>query len=109
MRVLALCALILPLAAGPLAPPPSDWPSYGGDPGGSRHSPLTQIDRANVARLEVAWTFHTGEAGVVPRRGRPPALGATPLLISATMYLRPPLRRATPLPPPTPPSPRPPD
>ena len=66
MRALALCALVLPLAAGSLVPP-SDWPSYGRDPGGSRHSPLTQIDRENVARLEVAWTFHTGEAGVTPR------------------------------------------
>src|SRR5258706_425107 len=94
MRVLALCALILPLAAGPLVPPPSDWPSSGGDPGGSRHSPLTQIDRANVAGLEVAWTFHTGEAGITPRRGRPPALETTPLVVEGTMYLSTPLGRA---------------
>ncbi len=94
MRALALCALLLPLAARPLALPTSDWPSYGRDPGGSRHSPLTQIDRANVARLEVAWTFHTGEAGVTPRRGRPPALEATPLVAFGTMYLSTPLGRA---------------
>src|SRR5258705_65247 len=94
MRIYALCALVLPLAAGPVSPPPSDWPSYGRDPGGSRYSPLTRIDRDNVARLEVAWTFHTGEAGVVPRRGRPPALEATPLVISGTMYLSTPLGRA---------------
>jgi quinoprotein glucose dehydrogenase len=94
MRALALCALVLPLAAGPIAPPPSDWPSYGRDAGGSRYSPLTRIDRANVARLEVAWTFHTGEAGVTPRRGRPPALEATPLVVEGTMYLSTPLGRA---------------
>jgi quinoprotein glucose dehydrogenase len=93
MRDFALGALLLSLAAGPLAPPASDWPSYGRDPGGSRHSPLTQIDRANVARLEVAWTFHTGEAGVTPRRGRPPALEATPLVVDGTMYLSTPLGR----------------
>ena len=94
MRALALLALVLPLAAGPVAPPSSDWAAYGRDPGGSRHSPLTQIDRANVARLEVAWTFHTGEAGVTPKRGRPPALEATPLVVEGTMYLSTPLGRA---------------
>jgi quinoprotein glucose dehydrogenase len=93
MRDLALLALVLPLAAGPVSPPASDWSAYGRDPGGSRHSPLTQIDRANVARLEVAWTFHTGEAGVVPKRGRPPALEATPLVASGTMYFSTPLGR----------------
>jgi hypothetical protein len=38
-----------------------DWPNYGNDPGGMRFSPLTEINRGNVARLKVAWVFHTGE------------------------------------------------
>ena len=33
---------------------------YGG-PGNIRYSPLAQIDRTNVARLRVAWTFDTGD------------------------------------------------
>jgi len=37
------------------------WPAYGGDPGGTRYSPLEQITPANVDRLEVAWTFRTGD------------------------------------------------
>ena len=36
------------------------WPHYGGDEGGSRFSPLTQINRENVAQLELAWQFRTG-------------------------------------------------
>ena len=28
-----------------------DWPAYGNDAGGSRYSPLAQIDRGNVGRL----------------------------------------------------------
>jgi glucose dehydrogenase len=36
-----------------------EWPSYGGDAGGMRYSPLTQINRDNVSRLKVAWVFHT--------------------------------------------------
>lgn len=69
------------------APAPSDWPAYGRDPGGSRFSPLTQITRENVGRLEVAWTYHTGDAGITPTKGRPPALEATPLVVEGTMYL----------------------
>ncbi len=38
-----------------------DWPTYGGGPEGMRYSLLTQIDRSNVAKLQVAWTFDTGE------------------------------------------------
>ncbi|HJS56750.1 MAG TPA: hypothetical protein VKA01_01495, partial [Vicinamibacteria bacterium] len=60
-RVLA--ALALPWL-GPIAhaqgASDSGWPSYSGGPGGERYSPLAQIDRENVARLAVAWTYRTG-------------------------------------------------
>lgn len=36
------------------------WSAWGGDAGGSRFAPLTQITPANVAALKPAWTFHTG-------------------------------------------------
>src|SRR5690606_13556437 len=32
-----------------------DWPHVGGDPGGTRYTPLDQITPGNVANLEVAW------------------------------------------------------
>jgi quinoprotein glucose dehydrogenase len=34
-----------------------DWPAYGGGPEGIRYSPLRQIDRSNVAKLHVAWSY----------------------------------------------------
>ena len=37
-----------------------DWPHYGNDQGGSRFSPLEQINRSNVEKLQVAWTYRTG-------------------------------------------------
>jgi quinoprotein glucose dehydrogenase len=40
-----------------------DWPTYGGDAGKTRHSTLAQINRDNVARLGVAWTYDTHEKG----------------------------------------------
>ncbi len=36
------------------------WPHYGGDEGGSRFSPLTQINKENVSTLELAWQYRTG-------------------------------------------------
>jgi quinoprotein glucose dehydrogenase len=52
--LLAGCALAMPA----LADPAGDWPTYGRDKGGQRHSPLVQITPANVASLIPAWTYH---------------------------------------------------
>ncbi|MDP6674039.1 MAG: hypothetical protein QGH93_04195, partial [Gammaproteobacteria bacterium] len=38
-----------------------DWAYYGFDQGGTRFSPLQQIDRSNIANLEVAWTHRYGD------------------------------------------------
>ena len=56
-----------------------DWPVYGRDPGGARHSPLTQINTTNVSRLQRAWTYHTGE------KGR--SFEATPIFVGNVLYL----------------------
>lgn len=41
----------------------ADWPTYLGDKGRTLYSPLSQIHRGNVAALEVAWSYDTGERG----------------------------------------------
>jgi quinoprotein glucose dehydrogenase len=64
-----------------------DWPVYGRDPGGARFSPLTQITRANVAQLQVAWTYHTGMPDMSSMSHRPPALEVTPIVVDGTMYV----------------------
>src|SRR6266513_1581956 len=78
--LLVLSAQALPVQAG-------DWPVYGRDPGGARFSPLTQITRANVARLQVAWTYHTGIPDMSSMSHRPPALEVTPIVVDGTMYV----------------------
>lgn len=40
-----------------------NWSTYLGDKSRTHFSPLTQITRANVNTLEVAWTFETGDRG----------------------------------------------
>src|ERR1700704_3976776 len=39
-----------------------DWRVYGGGPENIRYSKLDQINRDNVSRLQVAWTYDTGDA-----------------------------------------------
>jgi quinoprotein glucose dehydrogenase len=60
---------------------------YGRDPGGARFSPLTQITRANVAQLQVAWTYHTGMPVMAGMRHRPPQLEVTPLVVDGLMFI----------------------
>src|SRR5215831_15862056 len=38
-----------------------EWPIYGGGPENIRYSKLSQINRDNVTKLAVAWTFNTGD------------------------------------------------
>ncbi|MDF2158762.1 PQQ-binding-like beta-propeller repeat protein [Algoriphagus sp. CAU 1675] len=40
----------------------TNWSHYGGPEDASRFSSLTQINPENVAQLEVAWTYNTGDA-----------------------------------------------
>jgi quinoprotein glucose dehydrogenase len=39
----------------------ADWPAYGGTYGAQRYSPLDAITPANVAELELAWEYRTGD------------------------------------------------
>jgi quinoprotein glucose dehydrogenase len=55
------------LAMRPVATPasyaaaPGDWPAYAGTWAGLKWSPLTQITAGNVAKLDVAWHYKTGD------------------------------------------------
>jgi glucose dehydrogenase len=55
-----------------------DWVYYGQDPGGSKYSTLDQINTTNVAKLERAWTVHTGDTGGF--------FSSSPLVIDNILY-----------------------
>ncbi len=76
------------LAGGPVA----GWPVYGADPGGSRYSPLTQINRENVKHLKVAWVYRTGES-LTGEAAHKKAFEATPILVEGTLYFATPSNR----------------
>jgi quinoprotein glucose dehydrogenase len=65
----------------------AQWGSYGGDPGGNRHSPLAQINRENVTQLEIVWTYRTGELGADFARSDSLTFEATPILVRDSLYL----------------------
>ena len=64
-----------------------DWPNYGDDAGGKRYSPLTQINRENVAQLKIAWTYRTGALEQYPKLKHNAAFEATPILVNGKLYL----------------------
>jgi membrane-bound PQQ-dependent dehydrogenase (glucose/quinate/shikimate family) len=70
-----------------------EWAAYGRDPGGTRFSPLKQIDRTNVAGLKVAWTFNTGDISTGKTGGPRSGFQTTPLYLDGRLYLTTPFGR----------------
>jgi quinoprotein glucose dehydrogenase len=66
MRACLILLLTLIQSALTAAPPaenhPIEWTVYSGNPESTHYSPLSQINRDNVKRLHVAWTFDSGDS-----------------------------------------------
>ena len=81
-------AMLAGVAHGQSAKPGQvDWPFYGGDQGGGKFSSLTDINTRNVAHLQVAWTWKTGETELPQYGSRPGMFEVTPLMIDNVVYL----------------------
>jgi len=108
---------LLAQTPGPPTTARGEWPTYGGDLGSSKYSPLDQINKDNFARLKIAWRAKTPDASlsmtlpgggewvstpaeifaelkrIDPNRwrdGAAPFTGnfkATPIMIGGTLYL----------------------
>ena len=78
LSLLLLTALISACATTPPNTQQADWPSYGRDFSNQRFSPLTQINRDNVAKLSPAWSFNSGVTATFQ---------ATPIVVDGVMYL----------------------
>ncbi|XOV82523.1 MAG: pyrroloquinoline quinone-dependent dehydrogenase [bacterium] len=79
-----LIALGISLLMSGSAPLVYAWEAYGGDPGGSKFSPLTQINRDNVHQLIEAWVYQSGETGVGYSNGL--TFEATPVFWRDTLF-----------------------
>jgi quinohemoprotein ethanol dehydrogenase len=66
-----------------VAPPTTGWATNGGDWYNRRHSPLTQIDRSNVAELKGVWRARLDGSGVGPQYSGE----AQPLVYAGVLYV----------------------
>jgi quinoprotein glucose dehydrogenase len=85
--LLGLGVVALACAARGQSAADSGWPNYGNDGGGSRYSPLSQINRGNVGQLRVAWTYRTGALEVQTELNHKAAFEATPILVEGKLFL----------------------
>jgi len=69
----------------PGAPKYRGWGAYGGGPEQMRYSTLTQINRSNVAQLQPAWTYDSGESG---------GLQTQPIVADGVLYAYTPMQKA---------------
>ncbi len=87
LAALATLATALSPAALAQSPDASDWGYYGGDAFGEHYSSLDEINRQNVAHLQVAWTYRTGELGAGFMRAGKLTFEATPVLAFGALYV----------------------
>ena len=87
--IVTLSLGVSPLTAQQGAPS-GNWPTYGGDLGHTRYSPLAQINADNFDSLELAWRFRTENLGPGPEF----IFQATPLMVDGVLYSTAGTRRA---------------
>jgi quinoprotein glucose dehydrogenase len=85
--LLAMATLFAVRGVSAQSAPDTGWPNYGNDAGGERFSPARQIDRGNVAQLQVAWTYRTGANQQKTDLIQKAAFEATPILIEDKLFL----------------------
>jgi quinoprotein glucose dehydrogenase len=60
----------------------TDWRVFGGSKENIHYSTLTQIDTDNVQDLQVAWSYHTGDADTINHS----QIQCNPIIINGTLY-----------------------
>jgi quinoprotein glucose dehydrogenase len=86
-KVLWPLALALSLVAAAPSSPQVEWLYYGGDPGGMKYSPLTDVNANTVARLRVAWQWSHWETPLEQYKTSPGFFESTPLMIDGVLYV----------------------
>jgi quinoprotein glucose dehydrogenase len=77
---LSLSLAVLALPASTLAQKNVDWPVYGGNAEHTHYSTISQITPANVAKLQVAWTYETHD------EFKGSEMQANPIIVDGVLY-----------------------
>ena len=79
--LLSLSATFAPFSAGAAQTRGNvDWPVYGGNTDNTHYSRLSQITPGNVAKLQVAWTYKTGD------EWKGSEMQANPIVLNGVLY-----------------------
>lgn len=79
----SICALLLLLSCQKPTNHFAAWETYKGDPASTSYSSLDQINKHNVHRLEIDWTFSPQDA---PEGSRFPKYECNPIVVDGTLY-----------------------
>ncbi len=60
----------------------TSWSVYKGGPEANQFSSLAQIDTSNIAQLQVAWTYHTGDADTINSS----QIQCNPIVVEGVLY-----------------------
>src|SRR5579859_1889597 len=91
VRAVLLLCLPIGFALGQSGTSNGEWRYYGGDAQSTKYSPLDQINRGNLSKLQVAWTWKAQNFG--PRAD--PNYEVTPLAVHGVLYFTAGMRRDT--------------
>ena len=86
-------ALLVPSAAGArrqggaAGSQQVEWSYYGGDQGGMRFSPLADVNKDNVQRLQPAWQWKHWETPLSEYGTTPGFFESTPLMLDGVLYV----------------------
>ena len=82
-RTFFLIALVTaPISLAQTGAKNGEWPTYGGDLGNTKYSPLNQINASNFDKLQIAWRFKTDNLGPRPEFN----MEGTPLMAKGVLY-----------------------
>jgi quinoprotein glucose dehydrogenase len=83
MPLFGCVILVIVVACGNNREAHTMWSIYRGDAGSTGYSALDEITPENVNQLEVAWTYHTGDA----REENRSAIQCNPIIVNDKMYV----------------------
>ena len=65
-----------------------EWRHYAADAASTKYSPLSQITRDNVGKLEIAWRWSSPDNDIVKANpaARPGAFQDTPIMVNGVLY-----------------------
>src|SRR6476660_1477245 len=83
----AILCVLLSIFVGAQSSRQVEWLYYGGDQAGTKYSPLSDINAANIQRLEIAWQWKHWETPLPQYDTTPGFFEATPLMIDGALYV----------------------